>query len=169
MKGERRYLLSPDPVLKKLAFSTPWGFLATGFGSGLYRAAPGTAGTLVALPFGWILAQIPLELSLAVIFSLFVVGTYFCRLAEEFLGASDPGAIVWDEIVGFCLVAVLAPDGWIWLAAAFVIFRFLDIAKPWPIRFIERHTYGGFGIMIDDAVAALYAVGVLRLAELLIP
>ncbi len=158
-------LWSRDPALLRLALSTPWGFLATGFGSGLLRIAPGTAGTLVALPIGGVLAQLPVLPALVVVMSLFAAGIGLCRLAAAALGEADPGAIVWDEIVGFCFVAVLAPAGLLWLLAAFITFRFFDILKPWPIRAIERRTHGGFGIMIDDAVAALYSVIVLRLFE----
>ena len=165
MSPARRGLFSDDAALRRLAFSTPWGFLATGFGSGLLRGAPGTAGTVVAIPVAIALGVLPPLVALVVVLSLFVAGIRICRVASATLGQSDPGAIVWDEIVGFCLVAVLAPDGWPWLIAAFFAFRLFDIVKPWPIRWLERRVGGGMGIMLDDAVAAAYAVILLRLAE----
>ncbi|MDX1556746.1 MAG: phosphatidylglycerophosphatase A [Xanthomonadales bacterium] len=168
MSEASKSIFSRDPALRRMALRTSWGFLATGFGSGLFRSAPGTAGTVVALPIAAVLAQLPTTLALFAVFSLFAAGVYICRVAAAMLGQSDPGAIVWDEIVGFCLVAALVPDGWPWLAAAFVTFRFFDIVKPWPIRALERRTHGGFGIMIDDVVAAFYAVAVLRLIEVLL-
>ncbi len=167
MKPPGRRLFSDDPALRRLAFSTSWGFLATGFGSGLIRGAPGTAGTVVAVPIAIALATLPTDVAVVVVLLLFLAGIPLCRAAAAVLSQSDPGAIVWDEIVGFCLVAVLIPAGWAWLAAAFLVFRLFDIFKPWPIRRLERHVGGGFGIMIDDVVAALFTVivlGVLRWA-----
>ncbi|HKJ17173.1 MAG TPA: phosphatidylglycerophosphatase A [Xanthomonadales bacterium] len=168
MSEQRSGMFVSDPVLRKLAFTTVWGFLALGFGSGLFRKAPGTAGTVVAIPFALALLTIPTLLSLLIVLSLFVVGVPLCRVTETALGQSDPGSIVWDEIVGFLLVAILVPAGWPWLLGAFVAFRFFDIVKPWPIRWFEKRLSGGFGIMFDDAVAALYSVVLLWLAEVLV-
>ena len=164
MKG-RGSLFNDDPALWRVAFTTPWGFLAMGFGSGLIRGAPGTAGTVVAIPLALVLVSLPTLVALVVVFSLFAAGILLCRAAAAALGQSDPGAIVWDEFVGFCMAAVLAPAGWSWFVAAFLAFRFFDIAKPWPIRWLERHVGGGIGIMIDDVVAAVYAALLLRLLE----
>ncbi len=168
MSDGRKPVFSTDPALRRLAFSSPWGFLALGFGSGLFRAAPGTAGTVVAIPLALGLLALPPLPALVVVFSLMFAGIPLCRAAATALGESDPGAIVWDEIVGFCLVAVLAPGGMAWFTAAFFAFRFFDIVKPWPIRWLEKRLSGGVGVMADDIVAALYAAGVLRLAEWLI-
>lgn len=164
-QSKSRSIFSNDPALRQLAFGSPWGFLALGFGSGLFRSAPGTAGTVVAIPLALGLAALPTLVALVVVMSLLVAGFPLCRAAAAALGQSDPGAIVWDEIVGFCLVAVLVPEGLAWFAAAFFAFRFFDIVKPWPIRWLERRLAGGVGIMADDIVAALYAVSVLRIAE----
>ena len=169
MKDGRNPVFNTDPALRQLAFSTPWGFLALGFGSGLFRIAPGTAGTVVAIPLAVMLSALPPLIAVVVVLSLFVVGIPLCRATATAMGQSDPGAIVWDEIVGFMLVAVLIPPGWAWLAAAFVVFRFFDIFKPWPIGWLERRTHGGFGIMLDDVVAALYVIALLRLIEYVLP
>lgn len=150
---------------RRVAFGSLRGFLALGFGSGLSPWAPGTAGTVAALPLACLLLLLPAWAGAAVVVLLYVVGVPICEYAARALGKADPGAIVWDEVVGFCLVAVLAPAGLPWLLAAFVAFRFFDIVKPWPIRWFERRVKGGAGIMIDDVVAAAYAVVVLRLAE----
>ena len=158
-------LFTDDPILRRMALTTPWGFLATGFGAGLLRFAPGTAGTVIAVPPALVLLGIPPLLATVVVMSLFVLGIPLCRMAASALGESDPGAIVWDEIVGFCLAAVLAPRGLAWFLAAFLAFRFFDIVKPWPIGWLDRRVGGGIGIMIDDIVAALYAVLLLRLVE----
>ncbi len=156
-----------QPDLKRLAFRTPWGFLALGFGAGLFPRAPGTAGTAVAIPFALALQALPSLLALLTVLVLFAAGIPLCRVTETALGKSDHGAIVWDEFVGFLFVAALLPQGWIWILAAFIVFRIFDITKPWPIRWFEKRLHGGFGIMFDDAVAALYSIGLLRLVEYL--
>lgn len=149
--------------LKRVAFGSVRGFLALGFGSGLAPVAPGTAGTVAAIPVAWLLLMLPPWASLLLLALAFLAGFSICSHAAQKMGKADPGAIVWDEIVGFCLVAVLAPKGLLWLLAAFVAFRFFDIVKPWPIRWFERRIKGGAGIMVDDVVAAIYAILVLWL------
>lgn len=158
-------MFNDDPTLRRLALTTSWGFLALGFGSGLVRKAPGTAGTVAAIPLALVLTTLPLLLALVIVLTLFAFGIPLCRVTASAMGQSDPGPIVWDEIVGFALVVVLVPAGWPWLLAAFVAFRFFDIVKPWPIKWFEKHLSGGFGIMFDDVIAAFYAVGLLRLVE----
>jgi phosphatidylglycerophosphatase A len=169
MSNHWKPLFNADPEIRRIAFSTPWGFLALGLGSGLFRAAPGTAGTVVAIPLALALVAIPPWLAISVVVGLFIAGIPLCRVTAQAMGEADPGAIVWDEIVAFGLLAVLAPPGWPWLIAAFLAFRFFDIAKPWPISWLESRVKGGLGVMIDDVVAALYAAAVLRLAELVLP
>lgn len=161
-------MFTTDQTLRKLAFTTPWGFLALGFGSGLMQKAPGTAGTVAAIPLALVLLNLPFLLALFLVLVMFAVGIPLCRVTATAMGQGDPGAIVWDEIVGYLLVAVLVPTGWFWLLASFVAFRFFDILKPWPIKWFEKRLSGGFGIMFDDIVAALYAVAVLRGVEYLL-
>jgi phosphatidylglycerophosphatase A len=151
------------PSEKRIAFGTLAGFFAYGFGSGLAPRAPGTAGTLAALPFAFLLKQLPLPWYLLVLAGLFALGVYLCGVTSTRLGRHDPGGIVWDEMVGYWLTIALLPLDWIWLLAAFAAFRFFDILKPWPIRAVERRFGGGLGIMLDDIVAALYALVVLQL------
>jgi phosphatidylglycerophosphatase A len=148
---------------RQVAFGSLSGFLAYGFGSGLAPWAPGTFGTLAAVPFAPLLKQLALPVYLVVLVALFALGVAVCTRASERLGRHDPGGIVWDEMVGYWLTIVLLPLHWGWLAAGFVAFRFFDILKPWPIRAVEKRFGGGLGIMLDDIVAALYALLVLRL------
>ncbi|MDX1557042.1 MAG: phosphatidylglycerophosphatase A [Xanthomonadales bacterium] len=162
---ERKSMFTSDPALRKLAFGSPWGFLALGFGSGLVRRAPGTAGTIVAIPLALALTLLPTLLGVVVVLSMLFAGVPLCRAASAARNQDDTGAHVWDEIVGFCLVVVLIPPGPGWFVAAFFAFRFFDIVKPWPIRWLEMRRKGGIGIMVDDAAAALYAVAVIRLAH----
>lgn len=144
--------------------SNPVHFLALGFGSGLAPKAPGTFGTLAAIPVYLLLVQLPLWAYLFAVAVSFVIGVYLCDRATRDVDVHDHPAIVWDEIVGFLITMIMVPAGWPWVLAGFVLFRFFDIIKPWPIRFLDRYVTGGFGIMIDDVVAGLFALAALQAA-----
>lgn len=144
----------------------PWHFIAFGFGSGALRPAPGTWGTLVGLACVPLLQSLPAWGYLAVIVLGALFGCWLCGKVSRDLGVHDHGGIVWDEIVGIWITCWLAPAGWPWLLAAFVLFRLLDIAKPWPIRWADRHVHGGTGIMLDDLLAGVGAWALLQLAAL---
>ena len=138
----------------------PAHFLAFGFGAGLAPKAPGTWGTLLALPLYALLLALGLSgVQIAwLCLPLFLVGIPICGLTGRALGVSDHGGIVWDEIVAMLLVLAFAPAtpaGWL---LAFVLFRLFDIVKPWPIRWFDRRIHGGFGVMFDDLIAALFAM-----------
>ena len=152
-------------TLKKLALTTPTGLLAFGFGSGLSPFAPGTMGTLVAIPFVFALKSLGTTGFWIALLLLFLLGVWVCDRASRKLGEHDPGSIVWDEMVGYWLTMAFVPLQWQWLLAAFVLFRFFDIIKPWPIGQIDRKVSGGFGIMIDDIVAALFAIIILAVLQ----
>lgn len=150
---------------REVALATPTGFLAFGLGSGLSPKAPGTAGSLAALVFAVPLLALPLWAGLVVVFGAFWVGVYLCGSTARRLGVHDHGGIVWDEFVGMWLVLLFVPmQPWWWLAA-FALFRLFDVLKPWPIRWLDRRVSGGFGIMIDDLMAALYALLPLLIAQ----
>ena len=135
----------------------PVHFLAFGFGSGLSPKAPGTMGTLAALPLWYLLAQLPLAGYIAGLLLVIAVGPYLCGKTARDLRVHDHGGIVWDEIAGFLLTMLLVPVS-IWTALiGFALFRLFDIVKPWPIGWLDKHVHGGTGIMLDDLVAALYA------------
>ena len=157
-------LIKQDPALRRLALRTPEGLLAFGFGAGLARHAPGTAGTVLAVPIALFLKSLPPGAFWPVLLLSFLLGIYVCGVCSKKLGVEDPGAIVWDEMVAFWLTVAFVPLSWPWWLAAFVLFRFFDIVKPWPIRTLEKHLHGGLGIMFDDLVAAVYAIAVLALA-----
>lgn len=158
----------PKPP-SRLILTTPEHFLAYGFGAGLAPKAPGTFGTLVALPLWLLLAWTVSNptLYLMICAALFVAGCWICGESARLLGLHDAPGIVLDEIVGFLVTAFpllgLPVDlaFAIWVLAAFVLFRFFDIIKPWPIRWLDRQVHGGFGIMLDDVVAAIFAAGCL--------
>jgi len=153
--------------LKKLAFTTPSGLLAFGFGSGLAPYAPGTMGTLVAVPFIFVLKQLGGPGFWIALLLLFLLGVVLCGRVSRSLGVHDHGGIVWDEMVGYWLSAAFVPLQWRWLLLAFLLFRFFDIYKPWPIRQLDNGLKGGFGIMIDDVMAALFTMVILAGLQLI--
>ena len=143
----------------KFVFSHPAHFIAFGFGAGLSRFAPGTAGTLVGFPIYWLIAPYYSAWEmLALIGVLFAIGVWACGVAGRNLGISDHGGMCWDEIVAFLLILEVAPEGLYWQVAAFVLFRIFDVVKPSPIRELEKRIKGGFGVMFDDILAAGYTL-----------
>lgn len=143
----------------------PIHWLAFGFGSGAIRKAPGTWGTLAAIPFYLLIADLQWPLYIAIVAAAFFAGIYICEKAANDLGVHDHGGIVWDEFVGLWITLFLLPEGWLWLVAGFVLFRIFDILKPWPISWADKHVSGGFGIMIDDVIAGIFALGVIQAAR----
>jgi len=140
----------------------PLDFLALGFGSGLLPKAPGTAGTLAAIPVYLLLQALALPVYLVVAGVLFVAGIGLCARTARRLGVHDHPGIVWDEIVGYLVTMTQAPPGWLWVLLGFALFRLFDVLKPWPIRWLDRRVHGGFGIMLDDLVAGIFAAAVLQ-------
>lgn len=144
--------------LPKPHFKDPIHWLAFGLGSGLSPKAPGTVGTIAALPVYWfLLTELEPFAYLLVLLISTVVGVYFCGKTARDLNVHDHGGIVWDEWVGIWLTLFLAPVGLGWMLLGFVFFRFFDIIKPWPIKWFDQHVHGGLGIMIDDIIAAVFA------------
>ncbi len=153
----------------KLLFQHPAFFFGLGFGSGLAKKAPGTFGTLIGLPLFWLIASYSFPLQLCIIAALFVIGIYFCSTTGKALGVADHGGIVWDEIVAMMLVLTCTPMLWKWWLAAFLLFRLFDIWKPYPIRQCDAKLKGGFGVMFDDLLAAIYTIACLRILLWLTP
>lgn len=144
--------------------SDPVQFLAFGFGSGLSPWAPGTAGTLMALPFYLLFAHQPLWMYSAIVLAATVLGVFLCDRASQTLGVHDHPGIVWDEFVGLWIALWALPPEPAWIALGFAVFRLLDIAKPWPVGWLDRHTRGGLGIMVDDVAAGVMTCVTLHLA-----
>ncbi|MCE3251522.1 MAG: phosphatidylglycerophosphatase [Cellvibrio sp.] len=150
------------PTFKQL-LANPNHLFAFGFGSGLASRAPGTFGTLAAIPFFLLLQELSWPLYLSWLTVTFALGVLWCDRSSKALGVHDHGGIVWDEFVGFWITMFMAPAGWLWILLGFFLFRFFDILKPWPISWLDKKVHGGFGIMIDDALAGIYALVVLQL------
>jgi len=141
----------------------PIQFLALGFGSGLAPKAPGTFGTLAAIPLFLLLAMLtPLFYLIAVVL-MSIVGIYICGKAAEDVGVHDHPAIVWDEFVGFFITMFMIPVSWESILVGFLLFRLFDILKPWPISFIDKKMSGGLGIMFDDIIAGVFALVIMQL------
>ncbi|HFD11702.1 MAG TPA: phosphatidylglycerophosphatase A [Crenotrichaceae bacterium] len=138
-------------------FRDPYLLIAFGFGSGLSKFAPGTAGTLLAIPLYLLLIQLGAPLYVVIVLLATLVGIWICDVASERLGVHDHSGIVWDEIVGLWITMIAIPATLQSIACGFVLFRLFDIVKPWPIRWLDQNVKGGFGIMVDDVLAAMMA------------
>jgi len=143
--------------------SNPIHFLALGFGSGLLPKAPGTYGTLAAIPLYLLLAPTTMTIYLAIVIVMSIAGIYICGKAAKDSGVHDHGAIVWDEIVGFLITMFMVPLSWKSVVVGFILFRLFDIFKPWPISFVDKNLHGGLGIMVDDILAGFAALACMHL------
>lgn len=151
---------------KKLSLTllkNPIHFLALGFGSGLAPKAPGTFGTIMAIPLYLLLQPLSLSYYLVIVFFVSLLGIYICDKSSEMMGVHDHPGIVWDEFAGYFITMIAAPAGWVWVMLGFGLFRFFDILKPWPIKQIDKTVKGGFGIMLDDVLAGVFAAICLQL------
>lgn len=147
----------------------PAHFIAFGGGVGLAPFVPGTLGTLLAFPIYWITAPwLEPGVFLLLVCVFFGLGVWACNISGRTIGVSDHSGMVWDETVAFLLVLFLAPATLYWQASAFLLFRLFDILKPQPIRYYERRFRNGFGVMLDDIVAAFFTVLVLAFAKIII-
>lgn len=154
-----------QPTLR-FVLSHPAHFFAFGFGAGLVRVAPGTWGTVLAFPIYYGLASVlSMPLLLAAVAGGFLLGVWLCGVTGRHLGVHDHGGMVWDEIVAFTLVLCFTPPQPAWQLIAFALFRLFDILKPPPIRQFDRGIQNGFGVMLDDLLAALYTLFSLMLVK----
>lgn len=144
---------------------SPWhpaALIATWFGAGLLPWAPGTWGSLAALPFAWIIGSNFGTSALIIAAAIaFLVGWWAAERVEHATGIEDSNSIVIDEVAGQWLTLAAAPPSPLGFAIGFLLFRLFDITKPWPARWADRTLPGGFGVMADDAIAALYSVAML--------
>lgn len=150
-------------TLSNKVWQNPVYFIAFGFGSGLSPIAPGTCGTLAAIPLYGLLSSCSSLVYILVTCVAFVLGIKVSDIVSRDLGEHDYKGIVWDEMVGYWLTMFMVPKGLLWAIAGFLLFRLFDIWKPWPISFIDRRVQGGLGIMLDDVLAAIPAWLILQL------
>ncbi|GAA4651707.1 phosphatidylglycerophosphatase A [Kistimonas scapharcae] len=145
-----------------IRLSNPVHFLAFGLGSGLAPKAPGTFGTLAAIPLYLLLSHLSLPMYALVLVLASLLGIWLCGKTAKDLGVHDHPGIVWDEFCGYWLTMLAAPSGWLWIIVGFILFRLFDIWKPWPISLADQRVPGGMGIMVDDLIAGLYALMVMQ-------
>jgi phosphatidylglycerophosphatase A len=154
--------MPPRPSFRDLV-RHPAHWFAFGGGAGLVPKGPGTAGSLVALPiYFFLFASLSAATYILLVAVLFLFGVWVCGRAERDLGVHDHSGIVWDEIVGQLVALFMLPSGWLWMLIGFGLFRLFDIWKPFPIRWLNAHVRGGWGIMLDDLAAGIAAAVILQ-------
>lgn len=156
--------LGKNQLTPKQILSDPILFLAFGFGSGLSGKAPGTMGTVAAIPLYLAFAQTSMVVYSVLTIGVTIVGIWICGIAADKLGEHDFGGIVWDEIAGYLITMWLVPFTWQTVIVGFVLFRIFDIVKPWPIKWADQKVHGGLGIMLDDVLAAVFAGALLLMS-----
>lgn len=150
-------------VTTKRVLTQPVNFLAFGLGSGLAPKAPGTFGTLAAVPLFLLLSLLSFDLYIGFVIAASVLGIAICGYAADDLKVHDHPGIVWDEFVGFWITMIAVPVSFGTICLGFLLFRFFDILKPWPIKWADQQVGGGLGIMLDDILAGLMALGSVHL------
>ena len=146
----------------------PIHLLSLGFGSGLAPGMPGTAGSAVGVGLFILLPVLDWRLYLGLVLLALFLGVFLCAATAAALHAHDHPAIVWDEIVGVFISLFMVPKEALWLLLGFVLFRVFDVLKPWPISLVDKQVKGGLGIMLDDVVAALFALCIIQITLYLI-
>lgn len=159
----------PIPPIPAKVWTNPLYFLAFGLGSGAAPFAPGTFGTLMAIPFYLILSHF-LSLTAYIIFTLIFIAlsSWISDIVSRHIHEHDHPGMCIDEFAGFFVTMIGAPAGWPWVLLGFVLFRLFDIWKPWPIRTIDEKVHGGFGMILDDVVAGLFAFFIIQIIYLII-
>lgn len=155
--------------ISSLGFSwiNPVHLLAFGLGIGKIPIMPGTFGTLLGIPLYFFIFELPLWQYVVTVLCLFVIGIAICHKTASDMDSHDNPGIVFDEIVGLLVTYIALPAGWVWLIVGFVLFRLFDIWKPYPISWLDKNVGGGFGIMLDDLLAGVFAAISLQLTYML--
>ncbi len=141
----------------------PAHLLSLGFGSGLSPKMPGTIGTVIGVAIYLLIPSVDWKIYLSIIIAAFLTGIFLCGYTAKALNVHDHPGIVWDEIVGYFITMFMVPKQWMWILLGFVLFRIFDIWKPWPISIADKRLKGGFGIMLDDVIAAIFALIIIQI------
>ncbi len=161
----RDYIVPPIPAS---VWQKPSHFIAFGFGSGALPFAPGTFGTLVAIPFYLAIRSLPLALYIGLVILIMIGSMWLCEKVSREINVDDHQGMCLDEIVGYLVTMTAAPHGLIWIVMGFIFFRIFDIWKPWPVNYIDQHIHGGFGMILDDVMAGIYSILILKLLSWII-
>lgn len=159
---KNKELIPPASSITSI-WRNPIHFIAFGFGVGVIPFAPGTFGTLLAIPFYLLMSDMPFGLYATLTGLLILLSIVICHVAAREINVHDHPGMVLDEVVGYLLTMLAAPPGWLWVIVGFVLFRIFDIWKPWPIGWVDRKVSGGFGIVLDDLLAAVYSLAILQI------
>lgn len=158
---------TPPPVPDSI-WQKPSHFIAFGFGSGAIPFAPGTFGTLVAVPLYLLMQSLSHGLYLFLLLLIIIGSSWLCDKVSNEIGVEDHQGMCLDEIVGFLVTMYAAPHGIKWIILGFIFFRIYDIWKPWPIQFIDEKVKNGFGMILDDVLAGIYALITIHILSWLI-
>lgn len=158
----RTYIVPPIP---KSVWQNPLHFIAFGFGAGALPVAPGTFGTLIAIPFYLALQNLSVWMYGFIVLIITLTSIWICERVSKEINIHDHQGMCLDEIVGFLVTMTAVPKGWIWIFLGFGLFRLFDIWKPFPIRWIDEKTPGGFGMILDDVLAGVYSCLILHLVN----
>ncbi len=145
-------------IIRQIVLRNPVHMFSFGFGAGFSPIAPGTMGTLVAIPIFLLVTAFSPIIYLIFLTTLFFVGCWAAGLTANALNVHDHPGIVIDEIVGYLITMLFVPVTWYWVVMGFLLFRLFDIWKPWPISILDKRVKGGLGIMLDDVLAAFYSL-----------
>ncbi len=137
--------------------------LSLGFGSGLAPKMPGTMGTVIGVVLFILFPVLDWKIYLGIVALAFIVGVFLCDYTAKALNVHDHPGIVWDEIVGYFITMFMVPKSWVWILIGFILFRIFDILKPWPISIADKKVHGGFGIMLDDVIAGVFALIIIQI------
>lgn len=155
------------PPLPETIWQNPLHFIAFGLGSGTMPFAPGTFGTLMAIPFYLLFRPLPVMAYIAVVIFFIIASSLICERASRDIHIHDHPGMCLDEFAGFFVTMIAAPHSLTWIILGFFLFRFFDIVKPWPISFIDQHIHGGIGMILDDVVAGLFAWVIMRIVMMI--
>ncbi|MEO8402341.1 MAG: phosphatidylglycerophosphatase A [Gammaproteobacteria bacterium] len=156
----RNYIVPPIP---RSVWEKPTHFIAFGFGSGAIPVAPGTFGTLVAIPFYLAFQNLPLSIYFIIILLITIGSMWLCERVSNEIKVEDHQGMCLDEIVGYLVTMLAAPHGLKWIILGFILFRIFDIWKPWPINIVDQRVHGGIGVILDDVLAGVYSMIVLKI------
>lgn len=161
-------MAKPIPTIPRDVWHNPLYFIAFGLGSGAVPVAPGTAGTLAAIPCYLLLSLLPATAYFLFVIAFIIFSSWLCDYISKQTHTHDHPGMCIDEFTGFFVTMLFAPAGWQWIVAGFALFRLFDILKPWPISYVDKHIHGGFGMILDDVLAGLASCAIIQLLAKLI-
>jgi phosphatidylglycerophosphatase A len=163
-----KYRSKTTPPLPPAVWQDPFYFIAFGLGSGAMPFAPGTFGTLMAIPFYLVLQSLPVALYLLFTLSFIAFSSWISdRISKDIHVHDHPGMCI-DEFAGFFVTMIHAPQSLPWIILGFLLFRLFDIWKPWPIRVLDEKIHGGFGMVLDDVVAGIFSMVVIQMIAIIL-